>query len=175
MSANKDFRPIVDALRAQGWELTQTERGHWRAAPPDKTKPLVHFAESNEVRALKNCISQLRQSGFVWPPPEDRERLSQVNIELGGRVIGSTLLLEDDAPDPTPAELTEAHLDDLWEELKEARGYYALAQQHVAECDAELRAAQMKHQKALDEQLEASKRFGKAKTELASAVDKSAA
>ncbi len=65
-----DIKDIMRAAMDQGWSIAKTTQGHYRAAPPDKTKPVVFLGgNSGDPRAIKNIISQLRRSGFIWPPP----------------------------------------------------------------------------------------------------------
>ena len=64
----KKVKPVIDELRAQGWKVDPTERGHWKAIPPDKTKEIVHFSLSIDQRAFFNTIKLLEAQGFLWPP-----------------------------------------------------------------------------------------------------------
>jgi hypothetical protein len=65
-----DIKDILRAAIAQGWEIRKTTQGHFRAVPPDKTKPVVFIGgNTGDFRAIKNTLAQLRRSGFIWPPP----------------------------------------------------------------------------------------------------------
>lgn len=71
---SKDFRALLQELPRQGWTVEPTERGHWRARPPDQAHGLVHFSESGDSHAQMNIIRDLRRRGFVWPPPSKNEQ-----------------------------------------------------------------------------------------------------
>lgn len=61
---NKDQRKLVETLKAQGWEIHQLKNNHYRALPPDKTKPIVVIDSTpSDHRAWQNTISRLRRSG----------------------------------------------------------------------------------------------------------------
>lgn len=64
-----DYVEILSALRSQGFTLTRTAEGHWRAASPNPAVQVVFFAVSAERRAMKNTIALLRRAGLAWPPP----------------------------------------------------------------------------------------------------------
>lgn len=61
-----NYREIFDALAEQAWSVTRTANNHYRATPPDRTKPIVHFSTSEEPRAIRNTIKRLERSGFSW-------------------------------------------------------------------------------------------------------------
>ena len=62
-----DPRTIRAALRAQGWTLELTTRGHLRAVPPDPSRPAVVTGGTPSCsRAMYNWLAALRRSGFVW-------------------------------------------------------------------------------------------------------------
>jgi len=61
-------KELIRELRSQGWEVDQTTQGHYRATPPDRSKPIVHMgSESGDFRAVRNNIARLRKSGFIPP------------------------------------------------------------------------------------------------------------
>lgn len=92
-SMSNDWRVVEQALRDQGWRLERTGNGHFKAFPPDRTKRMVVLAESNDPRAFKNQLSDLRKSGFLWrrdedevesrpsPPPASENRLGFAAVE----------------------------------------------------------------------------------------------
>src|SRR5574342_225102 len=61
-----DFDKLRTELKHQGFNLEQTNRGHWAAYSPDGRK--ATFSDSGDPRAIKNTISDLRKIGFEWPP-----------------------------------------------------------------------------------------------------------
>lgn len=149
MSACKDFRPVLAELRNQGWTTEQTRQGHWKAVPPDKSKSIVHFSASAEPRALKNTLQDLRKNGFVWPPVKRPSSPGQAPVDQD-----DFDLLDIDAPlseppvtQELPTEPREAKMDRLYNELKDAKNYYGLTVEQLAECREKLAAAQ----KAFDE------------------------
>lgn len=138
MAANKDFKPIIRELRAQGWEVEPTSQGHYRARPPDQTRQIVHFSMSNDPRALKNTLSNLRASGFRWEEPE--RRATPETREQTPRAPAAT---------PAPAEPAEPDMDQLFESLKAAKvaaqessELEKLAVQELARAENQLRQAQ---------------------------------
>ena len=60
----KDYRVLISDLEAQGWRVIQLDASHYRAMPPDKSMPIVHFSTSNEPRAIKNTLARLKRSGY---------------------------------------------------------------------------------------------------------------
>lgn len=65
-----DLKAIRKELVAQGWRLEDARRGgHTKAFPPDKSMPMVTLPSTpGGGRWLQNLLSQLRRSGFAWPP-----------------------------------------------------------------------------------------------------------
>lgn len=63
---NAAYRPIFEAAHAQGWRVERTPGGHFRAVPPDKTKPIIVLAGTpSDARAIKNDVARLRRAGLV--------------------------------------------------------------------------------------------------------------
>lgn len=112
---------ILSELRDQGFGVERIDN-RYKVAPPDKTKPLVFFnadaASTRDSRTLKNILSELRRSGFVWPPPEKTK------------------------PEP-PRLLTSSRvaLEELFTELKDSRDYLILASEALEKAEADLQAA----------------------------------
>jgi hypothetical protein len=62
--ASKEIKQLVRKLEQQGWRVELGGGGHYKAFPPDVTKPMVTFASTpSDHRALRNIISMLRRSG----------------------------------------------------------------------------------------------------------------
>ncbi len=70
MSLGSDWAKIQVALAQQGFQVTRTGSGHFKAKAPDPTKPLVTFSQGGNARSIKNTLADLRRIGFMWPPPE---------------------------------------------------------------------------------------------------------
>ena len=71
-----EFRDLLEELRAQGWRIERTSKGHWQFFPPDRTKtPVVFSGTPSDWRSLHNCMSKLERSGFrnPWKPEKKRE------------------------------------------------------------------------------------------------------
>jgi len=63
MMANKDLKEILEALEAQGWRIEHGGK-HYRAFPPDRTKPMVTIQTTPSGKRWKqNLIALLRRSG----------------------------------------------------------------------------------------------------------------
>ena len=62
--ASKDIAQLVRALQAQGWRVERSGGGHYKAFPPDTSKPMVTIASTpSDRRAFRNTIALLRRSG----------------------------------------------------------------------------------------------------------------
>lgn len=64
---DKDMKKLIRALKAQGFEVEISKRGH----------PMVYregrlvatfSGTSSDWRAMKNGIARVRRAGFRWPP-----------------------------------------------------------------------------------------------------------
>lgn len=98
-----DVRTVIDKLNEQGWEVERTGGGHWKAVPPDKSKPLVHFSSCREPHALRNTLSDLRKSGFVWEdPPRPKRAANEGQEDPVSEVITRPHLQLVPEPPPTP-------------------------------------------------------------------------
>jgi hypothetical protein len=170
-----DFKDLAAALRVQGWTVDKLSSGHFRAQPPDPTKSLVHFSTGSDPRSIKNTIADLRRAGFVWPPPEKRvdddrpsgngmpsdEEIEAEARRRGGAYASPAAPASEARPTP---ENPEEKMDRCYRELKEARGYFDLAEAHLAEKDAALAAATRERAGALEEKERAQSRLVTAKT-----------
>ena len=161
--ANKDFQPILTELRQQDWDVQQTTRGHWKATPPDRSKPLVHFSMSDDHHALKNTLKDLQRSGFMWPPPSKRDLRDAKREDAPVSQPDLTFEPVQPAPAAQPSETPEERMDRLFHELKEAKGYLKLADEHLAECQRKLEEAQQALQVAQIERDVAAERAKKTK------------
>jgi hypothetical protein len=168
----KEFLPIVDELKRQGWEVDLTASGHYKAKPPDRQKAIIHFSTSCVRRSVKNTIRDLRKSGFLWPPPEppkslvddpDFDEWFNVDDEVdderrrggdGDEDERATLVV-------APKEKT---FDDLVAELRAARDDAVLYGEQVAECKRAVDVAQRALTDAEKEHETARRRLLEAKT-----------
>ena len=161
------FDAVLAELKNQGWRVDRTGDGHFKCFPADVTRVMVTIARSNDPRALKNAISFLRKSGFVWPPPEV-ERVVEVEVAAPAAPLarrapnaGAFVPLETkpdwNAPlEPDMAaepETPEDRMDRLFNELKEARTLASLATTQHGLCQQELERAQAALDAAHEEQI----------------------
>ncbi len=194
-SKAKDFRPIITELQRQGWEVSVTRGSHYRARPPDPKRPIVHFAASVETRALKNTIADLRRSGFEWPPEARQgapfsQNLLPLSHELAPSGTGSVWetgegsetedldVLPDAAfgsvpglADEAKPESEEDKMDRLWQELRDARSNYKLAEEIENEARERLTAAQRAMSEASMEKGRAAESLCAAKAEFDKAFE----
>lgn len=95
---DKNLMDLLDDARAQGWVVTRTERGHYKAIPADPTKPVVFVATSGDHRALDNALRDLKKSGLVVP-----ERQKLVKLERRSEVpVAVEETIEADRQPPEP-------------------------------------------------------------------------
>lgn len=94
MHAKKEYKEIIAELERQGWSVDITSSMHYKATPPDKTKPLIHFSTSVDPHAILNNIKKLRQNGFVWPPPSKKEEAAERREGIERRAGLSSAVLE---------------------------------------------------------------------------------
>lgn len=86
-----DFDKLRTELKEQGFIVEKTNRGHWKATQPNRGNwqvarngtGTVTFSESNDPRAIKNTISDLRKIGFEWPPTNKKNGNGRSEDELG--------------------------------------------------------------------------------------------
>lgn len=129
-----EFDQVFEALKAQGWKLTHVGTTN-KAVPPDPKRRIVHFSSHiTDPHAIKNTLSQLRKSGFEWPPPRAAVKQTEPTEAPAAGPFAPTA--QPDA-DETPSE----RLERLCGELKEAWGYRELAAEHLAECGRQVEAA----------------------------------
>lgn len=188
----KDYRPIIQELQQQGWEVQQTANAtHWKCTPKDKTKEIVHFAVSDDPHAFDNNLARLRQNGFVWPAPSKNEQKS-ANGNGHSRRERSPLTQRLDLSNVSPKHNTEEEhveaaasgtslragctetpseetMDQMYRELKEAKAYVVLADDAHADAKQKMQAAkavldeaEREHTKALRELQKKKDAFDKA-------------
>lgn len=145
MADHKDWKAVVEELQRQGWRVTTTTRGHHRAMPADPKLEMVHFSTSEDHHAFKNVLRDLRQRGFVWPPPAKNDLAVERRLESEGRpepAIACEYVhcgepggcpVHSPGETPTP-ETPEQKMDRLFAELKEAKTYAALTAEELAAC-----------------------------------------
>ena len=64
---DKDLKKIVKALKAQGFDVEQTKRGHVIVSRDGRF--VCAFAGTpSDWRGIKNSIAAARRAGFRWPP-----------------------------------------------------------------------------------------------------------
>lgn len=174
MAGNKDFKPVISALRDQNWEVTQTTQGHYRARPPDPSKSIVHLSTSYDPRALKNTIQELRKSGFVWPPPP-KSRPTNVDDDPSSDDFWNAPESEPTPSAPVVVETPEARMERLWNELKDAKTWFALTDDTLKGAKAQLEEAQAKFDAAEQERIKAAEALKAKKAEFDSAFNEDVA
>jgi len=158
-----EFKPIISELSNQGWHLETNSNGHYKATPPDPTKKLIHFSDSNDPRAVHNALRDLRASGFVWPAPSKKELRAQNRIEAEAN----------QEPDNEPKEPKD--MDTLWLELKDAKVYLTLANESLSESKQKFEEAKRAFKEAESERDRAAQNLKAKKAEFDSAFDITAA
>lgn len=181
MAANKDFRPILAELRRQRWAVEQTTKGHYRAAPPDPTKSVVMFSVSNEPRAIHNTIARLKANGLTWPPVdapvvEDADTGSADDWieEHNNRIEAETEQAKPEEATPR-TETHEERMDRLFHELKDAKTFMSITEEHLAACKRKLEEAEAAHAQAIAEHEKATLALKEKKAEFDAAFEGEAA
>ncbi len=152
----KEYRALLDELPRQGWAVSMTTQGHWKAIPPDKSMSLVHFSETDDPHGKMNIFRDLRLRGFVWPPPSSAKSEEEVTNEWAdhapdtpvppaaadtppsiGKAATPSITQSDKAIDKAVVKT----VDQLFHALKEARSYDALAGDNLKRCKQKLEEA----------------------------------
>lgn len=63
---DKDLKKIVEALRAAGYDVSPTRRGH--RVSRDGRVVTTFSGTASDRRAHGNALAALRRDGFQWPP-----------------------------------------------------------------------------------------------------------
>jgi hypothetical protein len=189
----KQYKEIFSALDDQGWTVEQTNRGHFKAVPPDKTKPIIVISMSDDPHAYMNNIRDLKRGGFIWPVPSKAEARSrqepraadndaaaappsppsseQLSVHADLEAVRRALIEEDEAR----TETLEQRMDRLFKELKDARVYATLTEDQVKECKRRVEEATLALAAASREHDAASTALVKKKVEFDEAFSQSAA
>lgn len=61
---NRDFQLLLDDVKAQGWGVERTNRGHFQFKSPDGKGIVTAGGSYGDFRAIKNLVTQLRRVGF---------------------------------------------------------------------------------------------------------------
>ena len=64
---NKEFRKLVKALEAAGYQVTPTKKGRLMVSRHGKYVTTLS-PTATEYRGLQNALAPLRRLGFRWPP-----------------------------------------------------------------------------------------------------------
>jgi hypothetical protein len=136
----KAYESIFEELKRQNWTVEQTSRGHYQAKSPNAMQRVATFGISGDPRGIKNAITQLRRSGFVWPPPEESRQERETIPETPPMDEG----IESSEPKAAnePPTLPEPTLDDLFSVLRSARDDLLVADLQRIECKAVLERAE---------------------------------
>jgi hypothetical protein len=63
-----DLRKLITALEDQGYIVSTSAKGHYLVSTEHGRRVAVLAGTPSDRRGIKNAISRLRRSGFVWPP-----------------------------------------------------------------------------------------------------------
>lgn len=64
---DKDLRKIVRALKAQGFEVAVTGKGHL-VVTREGALVATFSGTASDWRSIRNSLAPLRRAGFRWPP-----------------------------------------------------------------------------------------------------------
>lgn len=64
---DKDLKKVVKALRAQGFDVTVTRKGHLMVTHEGRFVT-VFAGTASDWRSIKNALAAARRAGFRWPP-----------------------------------------------------------------------------------------------------------
>lgn len=64
---DKDTKKLVKALKAQGFTVEPTTKGH-QMVTKDGTFVTVLAGTGSDRRGQRNAIAAARRHGFTWPP-----------------------------------------------------------------------------------------------------------
>jgi len=172
--AAHDIKAVLRALKDQGWAIEQLDASRQKALHPSGSIVFIS-GRMLERRALMNTISDLRRTGhFVWPPPDRHARPQAVEppatdapraanpiaalVDDVAREVFTPNTLpggggRDDFPPPslaTPSPPADP-IDRALLLFREARDYYALAQDEADTLLAEKIAADAEYDRILGE------------------------
>lgn len=61
----REVKVVVRSLVAQGWTVTMTRNGHYRATPPTGGMPIFFGSTPSDYRGLRNTKALLRRNGAL--------------------------------------------------------------------------------------------------------------
>jgi hypothetical protein len=162
------WEPVVDELKRQGYIVERSEGNHWSVRSPQGGRP-VHFSYSNEPRAIKNTLADLRRTfGFEWPPLP-KEKKNGVGQSSKAEVCCTLCYADTGCKDtrcachePEPA-LVPKTSEELYKDLADARISLQLAEEQLSACKGALQEAQTAVDEALVQRTEAHAAFRAAK------------
>lgn len=64
MSLQGDVDKLIRQLRAYGWHVDTTSRGHWKLTSP-AGQVVIASGTPSDHRALKNLMAQLKRAGYA--------------------------------------------------------------------------------------------------------------
>lgn len=64
---DKDMRKVVKALKAQGFEVETTSKGHL-IVTRDGVLVATFSGTASDWRSFRNGLAPLKRAGFRWPP-----------------------------------------------------------------------------------------------------------
>lgn len=69
-----DMTRLLQALKAQGFVVTRTGKGHWLVRNGDGDFVTTLAGTPSEHRGWKNALAVLKRAGLVWPPPKRKRK-----------------------------------------------------------------------------------------------------
>lgn len=173
-----ELKKIVKELNQQGWVVGTTASGHYKAIPPSQEHSFVILSSNRDQHTMKNNLRELRVRGFEWPPPAKKEKAVKTTRDPDYQppvtyppnptrpappappVVLTPVLPKEPPSSATKSKKTE---DQLYQELKEARSYDALAGAELRECQQKVEAATKALASADREKRKAAEELAKAK------------
>ena len=67
IAVDKDIRKIVEALKDQGFEVTETKKAHL-VVSLNGQRVATLSQRRQDPRGLLNALAYLKRAGFDWPP-----------------------------------------------------------------------------------------------------------
>ena len=64
---DKDLKKIVEALKAAGFQVVRTQRGHWEVYTADGDRVTTFSGTASDRRSILNALAPLKRLGFGWP------------------------------------------------------------------------------------------------------------
>lgn len=109
-----DIIKLARDAREQGWDVSRTNKGHWRFIPHDSSKPIVVASGTpSDWRSYANLMAQLKRSGFLTE--EERKTVEgEKKVEIQATAPKEPVAV------PEPPSVTKAPMGSLKKLILEA-------------------------------------------------------